>query len=266
MLENPCHRIAALVLGLATLTACGPAPLPPLQPLREDVLVVVVDQSRSLTCDAAGRARRVRAAVERQLRASSGRPLHVLVYGTGSAPGHEPPCLVPWTMLQESAPVMFGDPEAGREALEAGLDGVERSCAVRGTDTDSSAILLALDRATQSLRAMERELTGRGVGEVVLHLAIQADMRENVDAAMKARIARAARGNADLGTPPLVLPTKGIVVSACGVADSDGRGQAQVLPADALRRAWRDVLGEGAPEAWDGTCDADARSVARKAD
>lgn len=181
------RSLVVRVLSLAPLvSACTP---PAQAPRAVTVAAIVIDQSLSAG-SAERRCREVRARAE-QLMADP--PFEFVVLGTGSEKsGNEPTVLVNRRRWKSASRALFKDPKAQKTERENWVDQIEAECKGSFVASDRSPILRSVERALESLRAREVEMT-REEKPYRLRLFIHSDMSEGVDPAFRARLTKRRR-------------------------------------------------------------------------
>jgi hypothetical protein len=232
MSKETISRLVAYVTAASLLCGCK---LPPASPAETQVLVVVLDSSRSGR--AIDRCAELEARLSGTLSQQAAESIDVLVLGAGDV--LEPTAIVSW---RHHSPTerLYGDPEG--EARERAAFVAELTARCRSTIRSSrrSPIFQATRRGAEAIRARCAELERDGqrcaAGPT---LALDSDLRETEEPSL-ARALRKERGGAPTSTLPKI-DLRGIDVRVCGHAEYAGRKDSGDVVA-----AWRAVLGEGA--------------------
>lgn len=221
-----------LPLAMYLLAGCK---LPPAAPAETQVLVAVLDSSRSAR--AGDRCNEVEARLGATLSKQSAESIDVLVLGTGD--DLEPTVIVPWRHFSP-AERMYGDP-AG-EARERAVFTAELAARCRATLKASrrSPIFQAAKRGVEAVRAhcveLERDGGRCAAGPI---LAIHTDLHETEDPRLSQGLHKAKSGAAITPLPKINL--SGIDVRVCGYAEYAGRTTGGDVVA-----VWREVLDDRA--------------------
>jgi len=232
-------RLLAMVLTtlVTSLVGCSLS-LPSPKPKTRLVVGIFKDASSSVSVEES--CAQIGARVRQVLRQAKRRPIELIVLASGGpATSNEPIALVPWTSWHPSHR-LFGQRGARQAAEHSWLKTVITACAERITAQPSSPLFHGIRRAVADLNARCAALA-IPAAQCKRSLYIHSDLRSSEPA---------FRAGAKAHLLPEPLPTTGIRIQVCGVAETRAVNRRYTF----VEATWRRVLGDGAPTFFSSTC------------